>query len=601
MNHMTDPAGIYKQHIEELNTQLNALRKKKNTIALTRLLLVLIAFAVGYTLYTVSFAATAVIILILLAVFIRLVVLAVNNKAAIDNTNRLIGINQQELATGAGQYTHLPDGASLTQPEHDYAHDLDIFGRASVFQYINRTTSQQGNATLAGWLLVPSDAANIIQRQVAAQELTPQYQWRQQLQAYGTEQAITIRTGEKIASWVQEPNNFSNETAWKMLKWGYPVIALGLLALHIAGIVPAQWFYGSFILFIGFSSLISKILFPQYSQLNKIVSEVAVLSKSAAWIEKNKFNSPYLQQLQQYFVTDHTTASIAIQRLKGILDRFDYRLNPLVFIPLNAFVLWDLQLTFQLEKWKTIHKANAAAWFTALGETEAIGTLAALHFNHPAWAFPVLDTQEHGTLSATDMGHPLIASAKRVNGSFNTKGTAQLALITGSNMAGKSTFLRSAGVNIVLAMMGAPVCAKAMQLSPMRIISSMRVADNLEESTSTFYAELKKLKRIIEAVNNHEKVFLLLDEILRGTNSLDRHTGSKALIKQLIQQKAAGMLATHDLDLAKLANDYPANIHNYHFDVQVANDELYFDYKLKEGVCNSLNASILMKKIGIEI
>jgi DNA mismatch repair ATPase MutS len=174
-------------------------------------------------------------------------------------------------------------------------------------------------------------------------------------------------------------------------------------------------------------------------------------------------------------------------------------------------------------------------------------------------------------------------------------------LITGSNMAGKSTFLRSTGVNIVLAMMGAPVCATKLSLAPMQVLSSMRVSDNLEESTSTFYAELKKLKEVIDAVYNNEKVFLLLDEILRGTNSADRHTGSKALIKQLVQHNAAGMIATHDLELAKLADEFPGKIHNYHFDVQVADDELYFDYKLKRGVCQSMNASILMKKIGIDI
>ena len=174
-------------------------------------------------------------------------------------------------------------------------------------------------------------------------------------------------------------------------------------------------------------------------------------------------------------------------------------------------------------------------------------------------------------------------------------------LITGSNMAGKSTYLRSIGVNVVLAMAGAPVCAAKFLLSPVTIISSMRIADNLEESTSTFYAELKKLKTIIDKVNAGEKIFILLDEILRGTNSLDRHTGSEALIKQMIKHKAACIIATHDIELAKLQQTYPQNILNYHFDVQVSNEELYFDYVLKEGICTSLNASILMKKIGIEL
>jgi DNA mismatch repair ATPase MutS len=286
--------------------------------------------------------------------------------------------------------------------------------------------------------------------------------------------------------------------------------------------------------------------------------------------------------------------------LKKILDRLDYRLNPVVFIPLSAFLCWDLQQILSLEKWKAENRYNITAWFESLAHAEALCSLGALAFNHPEWSIPVL-TDEEAVFSADNMGHPLIPKEKRVDNSFSTTGTNQLSLITGSNMAGKSTFLRSAGVNIVLAMAGAPVCAQRLTLSPMKVMSSMRVNDNLEESTSTFYAELKKLKEIIEAVYRNEKVFLLLDEILRGTNSADRHTGSAALLKQLIQHNATGMIATHDLELAKLAVEFPANIHNYHFDVQVTGDELFFDYKLKKGICRSMNASLLMKKIGIEL
>ena len=282
------------------------------------------------------------------------------------------------------------------------------------------------------------------------------------------------------------------------------------------------------------------------------------------------------------------------------MDRFDIRLNPLVFIPLNTLFFWDLQQAFSLEKWKERHKAKVAEWFNGLAEMESISSIATAGFNHPHWCFPAISGQP-GTLVAVESGHPLIEETKRVNNSFTTEGLNQLALITGSNMAGKSTFLRSIGINVILAMMGAPVCARSFSVCSMKIMSSMRIADNLEENTSTFYAELKKLKDIIEAVNRNERIYILLDEILRGTNSLDRHTGSKALIKQLIHHKAVGMIATHDIELAKLAADFPANIHNYYFDVQVANDELYFDYKLKEGVCQSMNASILMKKIGIEL
>ena len=339
---------------------------------------------------------------------------------------------------------------------------------------------------------------------------------------------------------------------------------------------------------------------PAYLQLNKVAPELESLSGCIGWVEKKDFNSPLLKELKNKYDSGAIGSSQKITKLRKILDMLDIRLNPVVFLPLNTFLFWDLQQVFALEKWKTANKQETSDWFTALAEAESLSSIANLSFNHPEWAFPVIAIDE-GVFISEDLGHPLIPKEKLVSSSFSTAGVNQMNLITGSNMAGKSTFLRSIGVNMVLAMMGSPVCAKSLTLSPMKVMSSMRVSDNLEESTSTFYAELKKLKEIIEAVYANKKVFLLLDEILRGTNSADRHTGSKALIKQLIQHKAAGLIATHDLELAKLAAEFPNQIHNYHFDVQVANDELYFDYKLKRGVCQSMNASILMKKIGIEL
>lgn len=246
------------------------------------------------------------------------------------------------------------------------------------------------------------------------------------------------------------------------------------------------------------------------------------------------------------------------------------------------------------------NQQNIADWFDTLGKLEAVNSLSTLYFNHPEWCFPELRAA-HFSIQGEEVGHPLINKQKRVANPIKIDESGELMLITGSNMAGKSTYLRSIGINVVLTMTGSVVCAKAFSLSPVQLITSMRISDNLEENTSTFYAELKKLKTVIEKVNNNEKVFILLDEILRGTNSLDRHTGSVALTKQLIKHNAAGIIATHDVELAKLKEDYPANILNYHFDAQVSNDELFFDYQLKEGICSSINASILMKKIGIEL
>jgi len=345
---------------------------------------------------------------------------------------------------------------------------------------------------------------------------------------------------------------------------------------------------------------VSKLVMPSFNKLNKIAPELETLSDSVAWIEKANFKSKLLRDLQNKYVGGHTRSSQTIKALKTILDRTDIRLNPLVFLPLNTFSFWDLQQVLILEKWKKENKEHIDDWFHSLSEMECLSSLANLSFNNPDWTTPKI-SEDHGTFIAESLGHPLILKEMLVTNSFSTEGSGGLSLITGSNMAGKSTFLRSVGVNIVLAMMGSAVYAKSFTVSNMKVISSMRISDNLEENTSTFYAELKKLKEVIEAVYRSEKVFLLLDEILRGTNSADRHTGSKALIKQLIQHNAVGLIATHDLELAKLAEEFPSKLHNYHFDVQVTGDELYFDYKLKRGVCTSMNASLLMKKIGIEL
>jgi DNA mismatch repair ATPase MutS len=252
-----------------------------------------------------------------------------------------------------------------------------------------------------------------------------------------------------------------------------------------------------------------------------------------------------------------------------------------------------------LNKWKATNKTVLPKAFSAIAEFEVINSLATLHFNQPDWALP--DFADYFTLQGKAIGHPLLAASKRVTSDFSLHGKGKIALITGSNMAGKSTFLRSLAVNTVLAQMGAPVCAASFTLSAMDVMSSMRIADNLAENTSTFYAELKKLESIITAVKQQKPMFVLLDEILRGTNSLDRHIGSKALIRQLIKEQAVAIIATHDIELTKLQEEFGKAIENYHFDVQVAHDELFFDYKLKHGVCHSLNASLLMKKIGIEL
>lgn len=597
---VNNPEIFYNQRIKELKDEKAKQLSRKNQLAWLRFFSVVASFTAAWFLWPFGLLPGLASFIVFIGLFIYFLKQDINNNEAIENIDRLITINESELQVLHHHFHHLPDGSNHQVATHPYTNDLDIFGRASLYQYINRTTSQQGNKLIAEWLMHPASVQVIQERQEAAKELASKTNWRQQLQAYGVAERITLTTEQKITNWLSEENKFIHKTGWKILRILLPVISLSVLSLFLTSVIEANRFLPAAILLMIVAFSISKLVLPAHYKLSKIAPELETLYNSIDWIEQHEVKNTYLLRLKKIFYQPEEKASHKIKGLTQILERLDLRLNFIVFIPLNTFLFWDLQQVFALEKWKENNKQNIDHWFAGLAEMEAISTIGNLTFNHPAWAFPVTSNEE-AVFESVDLGHPLIPIDKRVNNSFSTKGVNQLNLVTGSNMAGKSTFLRSIGVNMVLAMTGAPVCANSLTLSHMKVMSSMRISDNLEESTSTFYAELKKLKEIIEAVNRNEKVFLLLDEILRGTNSADRHIGSKSLIKQLIHHNAAGVLATHDLELAKLATDYPANIQNYHFDVQVANDELYFDYKLKRGICQSMNASILMKKIGIEL
>ncbi len=597
---MVSPEKYYEQRLIELKEIIAYRLKKQRLLGWSRFGVIALLITCAYFLFPFGWVYVTVAAISLMVVFIRLIYADQRNKTTIENTRYLITINEEEVKALAHNYYHFEDGASHTPKQHLYANDLDIFGRASLFQYINRTGSELGSAVLADWLLQPADTATLLQRQAAIKELSAATEWRQQLQAFGKQKKIRLATQQRLQNWLNEPDNFSSAKYWGYLRYILPAIIIGIIILNTAGIIPYQVRNMALLASAVIAYFIGKKTALIYHHLSKIVSEVEVLAGSVELIENLDCKSELLMQMKTQFVQTNNTASVALKQLKSIVGRLDLRINPVVFIPLSILLQWDLQQVQALQKWKNRNHENALQWFDMLAQFEAISSLATLTFNHPQWSFPIFK-EEHFFIEGTQVGHPLINAAKRINNDILINSKGEIMVITGSNMAGKSTYLRSIGINVVLAMAGSPVCATGFVLSPVQIISSMRIADNLEESTSTFYAELKKLKTVIDKVNEGAHVFILLDEILRGTNSLDRHTGSVALLKQLIKKQAAAIIATHDVELAQLKEAYPANILNYHFDAQVSNDELYFDYKLKTGVCESLNASILMKKIGIEL
>ena len=594
-----EPLTYYSNRLNELKTGLDSLNRRKAILGWLRFAAIGAMILFSYLLFPGHAVSGWIADLALLVLFIRLVLMDVNNNAAIKQQEYLVEVIETEILSLDHNFTG-NTGTIYSSPDHPYSADLDIFGHASLYQYINRSSSEMGDAQLAGWLSGPAGITEIRERQDAIRELAGIPEWREKLQAYALAAKIQASTQDRLQNWFNEKNRFLDNRYWSMISLAVPAVVVTVILLNILGIVDTP-LRNYCLLASGILALyIAGKVTPLHQQVSRMADEMDVFAGSIRLIEQTRFKNEYLCRLQQQLIYEQGSASQSLRSLNRVLERLDLRLNIVVFIPLAVLFQWDLQQALALERWKRTHHSEVLGWFNTLGTLEALSTLATLQFNHPQWVFPVF-TEGTFFIEGKEMGHPLIAPERRVTNPVNISKAGELVLVTGSNMAGKSTYLRSVGINTVLAMAGAPVCASHFQLSPMRVMSSMRIADNLEESTSTFYAELKKLRAIIESVNKGEPVFILLDEILRGTNSFDRHTGSAALIKQLIRHKASGILATHDIELAKLQESHPGNIRNFHFDVQVDKGELFFDYRLQEGICKSMNASILMKKIGIEL
>lgn len=595
-----NPQVFYQQRKEELEKELSLVNDKRKRIAWQRLLVVLITGASIYQTWN-SVSALIIFIEVLAGFFVFLFVVSkdTDTKNSATNLGHLVAVISREINIINYNFKDLETGLIYLPHQHAYASDLDIFGEASLYQYINRCTTEQGKEWLAERLLSPLSKQQVEEEQEAAQELRGKPAFVHQLLAFGTTSNITKNTEEKINQWQHLPLVYT-ERYWSWLAIAFPFFSLGLIALYSFDFISKGIFYIALLICYSIAFSVSRNISKTYDVLYNTSPGIATLRKQLEWIESETFASQKMVRLKESLSQTNTTLSKEIKSLYAILNRFDIRLNHFAFFFLNTLFLWDLHQLLALNKWKEKNQINLSSWFTIIAQTEYSCSLATLAFNKPHWTFPAI-TNDFFHIDGKSIGHPLLKENISVTNSFSLQGQGKIAIVTGSNMGGKSTFLRSLGVNTVLALMGAPVCSEAFSVSHIHLMSSMRVADNLSESTSTFYAELKKLKTIIEAVNTHKPVFILLDEILRGTNSLDRHVGSVALLKQFIQHNAVAVIATHDIELAKLETDYPLAVQNYHFDVQAKGNELYFDYKLKEGICQSMNASVLMKSIGIEM
>ncbi len=588
---------LYQQRAKDFKQRATALQERYEKFGFVRLASFIIGIALLIILFSINPAIATIAIFVFLAGFYRLVLWHQQLLHEKQIEEALALINQEELAFMQDDFQSFADGKEFMDPAHPNSIDMDIFGPYSFFQYANRTTTSMGKKRLAEYLTTVVDKPEILARQEAIAELQDQLEWRQKFRAHGMSTEDAPEHLEQLKVWLAQPDFIQSNSMNKAALIIAPILAfLGLFVW----IFYWPWYFAMIFFLPAFYMLRTTL-----DQVNQTHVQTTNAGKTLAYyayliehLEEKHFQSDKLQSLSSALDTDAKKASVRLKRLSYIIHQLNLRHNAFVII-LNVFTLWDLQWVLRLEKWKSEQRDDLPQWFAALAEFEALLSFATVYYNRPDWVFP--EITEQPLFDATSLGHPLIAPKERVANDIQIPTAGHIKLVTGSNMAGKSTFLRTVGLNIVLAMAGAPVCAKKLSLPILELYSSMRTQDALHESTSSFYAELKRLKIIIEAVEEKPNIFFLMDEILKGTNSNDRHTGSKALITQLIKSKGSGIIATHDLELGAMAESADGAIENLCIEVAVENGKLIFDYKLKPGVSQSFNATLLMREMGIRV
>jgi len=596
---MNQKLSFYTDRIHTFKKQTRDLQKQNRNLSFLRLFSAIGAFVFFYSVLSYSALIASAVAITLVFSLIYFVRRYNRNSKNIKRLQALIQINENEIRCLKTRHSDLYyDGEEYLKQNHSYASDLDIFGQHSLFQLINRSVTKTGNNTLANWLEKPSPNQEIIKRQKAVKELSKKIDWRQNIIQYGFANKLKNDDPSFVIEWGKKPSPFQGKKVLQIAVTIMPLLSLGALVYSFIG---SQ---APITIMILASIGIHYYNFRKVSRAHEQTSKRGEMLKTYSYIieqfEKENWNSEKLNELKSKLGSNDRLTSKKIQQLSKLIELLDQRLNVMVQILLNLLFFYELHILFRIDKWKQNYGAEIEKWFDAISEIEAISSLSNLSFNHEEWAFPKI-SDKHFELDVKQAGHPMIDEKGRVNNDYQLNGPGTVHIVTGSNMAGKSTFLRTVGVNVVMALAGAPVCAQEMTVSNVEINTSMRIKDSIEDNESSFYAELKRIQQVIEKVNKKEKTLLLLDEILRGTNSKDKHTGSRALIKQLVKHDAVAMVATHDLELSILEEELPGQVENRFFDIKIDGDQLYFDYKVQKGFCKTFNAPILMRKMGIDL
>lgn len=597
-----DPKEIYLKRFKEYSDIVSQLDKQSGFYSTLRL----VSFVGGFVLTILAFVYISsfygfITMTLSLVLFVFLVV---KHQLIIDKARRygnLAQINKRCISRMDGSWTEFSDrGTEYINPEHVYSNDLNVFGHASLFQWLNTSNTFYGYETLRHLLECPEKKKDqITKRQNAIKELAGKIDFCQSMQCEGMSVEDSSKDPGKLLKFSEDKTKiFRKKLAAQMF---YVLPELTILSIVICFIDSSVSIYIPLLLLL-VQAIINIVWMGKLkltlSPVNFYKGKIKVYQKMIEMIEKEEFKDEYLNELKSKLYDKKKPASARIKGLERIVDAIDVGEGSIVAIILNFLVFWNFHCVFALESWRARSGRSIRTWLETIGMFEALASLALVPQMNPAWTFPVI-SKKQVSFTADKMAHPLIYESKRICNSINMDN--QICVVTGSNMSGKTTLLRTIGINLVLAYAGTAVCAKEMECSVMDIYTSMRVTDDLSGGISTFYAELLRIKMIIDHSRKKQPMIFLIDEVFRGTNSVDRVTGARNVVLNLDKDWIIGLISTHDFELCGLEQEKGSRVVNYYFTETYSNNEIRFDYVLRRGRCKTTNAKYLMKMVGIEL
>lgn len=581
----------YKANIEKLNYIISKL-------SILRLLIVGVAIILSYYFYKRENIISLIMSLILL--FIIFIIIAYYHNIKINEKKEYevyININRKGISRIKGEFKENEDkGEEFLKDEHPFVSDLDIFGRNSLFQMINSTKTKFGRSKLFKMLTLESIPTRdeILKKQDAIKELGSKVEWRQSLEVKSTLKKSGTKDIDELLKWAKSKNEI--KPLFKIIPYLFIVITVMSVVLVILNVLPISYLILMFMINYLVVKILTKDLIPIIKLFDKHKKDIEAYTNLLMLIDNENFESIFLKDLKLKLKNNSKSCVKEMKELKKLVDWLGDSSSNAYYLLLNITILSDIFILRNLEEWRKINGDKLKKWLDIMGEFEALSSISNLSFDFENWSYAKIVDED--IVEAVDIGHPMLGERAVVN-SFTLTSNEKVALITGSNMSGKSTFLRTIGLNLLLSYIGAPSCSKSFTCGIFSIYTCMRTKDNLEESISSFYAEILRIKILIEAAKKGEKVFFLLDEIFKGTNSKDRHEGAKVLINQLVNNKALGLVSTHDLELCDLEKT-KIWLKNYNFQEYYEKNNIKFDYKLRIGKSKTQNAVHLMKLAGID-